>query len=266
MNGSAPNMVSVDPIIAQQSTKNPPKSLRDKTDSSSNLFFIYTSGTTGLPKASVIKHLRFYTAIMGFTEMYKIQRTDRVYCCLPLYHSAGGIIGTGSALYSGCTFVFRKKFSATKFWKDISENQCTVIQYIGELCRYLLAQPKTQYDTAHKVRLAIGNGMRPDVWGPFQKRFQIQQIGEFYGATEGNCNMVNTRGRYGAVGYVSPLYSFLLPVKIVKFDVETEEPIRNKDGFCIPCKAGEVGELLGYIDTKDPTRAFDVSNFSKNFI
>mmetsp|Transcript_24587 Transcript_24587/g.31269 ORF Transcript_24587/g.31269 Transcript_24587/m.31269 type:complete len:555 (-) Transcript_24587:46-1710(-) len=257
MNGSVPNMIQIDSNLSTQSTKNPARALRSNTNSDSNLFFIYTSGTTGHPKASVIKHLRFYSATMVFSGMYGVTNSDRVYCCLPLYHSAGGIIGTGCALYTGCTFVFRKKFSATKFWKDISENNCTVFQYIGELCRYLLAQPKTEYDTAHKVRLAIGNGMRPDVWGPFQERFQIERIGEFYGATEGNCNIANTRGKQGAVGYVSPLYAALFPIKLVKFDVEKEEPFRTKEGFCIPCQPGEPGELLGFIDTKDPTRAFD---------
>lgn len=225
------------------------------------LFKFKYSGTTGHPKASVIKHLRFYTAAMGFSEIFKIGKQDRVYCCLPLYHSAGGIIGTGFTVYSGSTLIFRKKFSASNFWKDISEYECTIFQYIGELCRYLLSQPESKYDTSHKVRLAIGNGMRPDVWQNFQKRFQIKQIGEFYGATEGNCNMVNTRGKFAAVGYISPLIAPIFPIKLVRFDIDKEEPIRGKDGFCIPCKIGEVGELLGYIDPADPSRHFDVCFF-----
>lgn len=195
---------------------------------------------------------------MAFSVLYSLRADDRIYCCLPLYHSAGGIVGLGCALYRECTLVFRKKFSASLFWKDITEYNCTVFQYIGELCRYLLAQPPTPYDKAHKIRLCIGNGMRPDVWKTFQERFNIPRIGEFYGATEGNCNMANGRGRHAAVGYISPLLAPFFPIKLVRFDVEKEEPIRNKDGFCDLCAPGETGELLGKIDMNDPLRAFDV--------
>jgi solute carrier family 27 fatty acid transporter 1/4 len=104
------------------------------------------SGTTGNPKASVIKHVRFYMAAIGFSTIYKVQPTDVIYCALPLYHSAGGMIGVGLSWFNACTLVFRKKFSVNQFWKDIHDHQCTVFQYIGELCRYLLAQPPSEYD------------------------------------------------------------------------------------------------------------------------
>jgi len=77
------------------------------------------------------------------------------------------------------------------------------VQYIGELCRYLLASPPTPFDKAHHVRIAIGNGLRPDIWDQFQTRFNIPEIGEFYGATEGNAALVNhcrTKEAQGACG------------------------------------------------------------------
>ena len=168
------------------------------------------------------------------------------------------MVGIGLSIITGCSFILRKKFSASNFWKDVSKYNCTAIQYIGELCRYLLAQPISEYDKLHNVRVAVGNGMRPDVWIPFKERFKIGQIAEFYGATEGNCNIANTRDKEGAVGYLSPLFGPILPIQLVKFDIEKEEPIRNKNGFCITCKPGEVGELIGMIDKNDPTRLFDV--------
>lgn len=61
-------------------------------------------------------------------------------------------------------------------------------QYIGEICRYLLAQPVKPAETQHKVRVMFGNGLKPQIWAEFQKRFGVAQMGEFYGATEGNCN------------------------------------------------------------------------------
>ena len=64
-----------------------------------------------------------------------------------------------------------------------------VAQYIGEMCRYLLAAPVKPEETQHNVRLILGNGLRAQIWEQFVKRFNIKQVGEFYGATESNCNI-----------------------------------------------------------------------------
>ena len=57
------------------------------------------------------------------------------------------------------------------------------------MCRYLLATPPRPEDTQHKLRVVFGNGLRPQIWEDFVKRFKIPQIAEFYGATEGNANI-----------------------------------------------------------------------------
>lgn len=62
-------------------------------------------------------------------------------------------------------------------------------QYIGEICRYLMAQPPKATDTTHKVTTIFGNGLRPEIWSSFVKRFNIKHVGEFYGSTEGNANI-----------------------------------------------------------------------------
>ena len=94
-------------------------------------------------------------------------------------------------LATGCSVVIKKKFSAREFWKDCIKYRCTVVQYIGELCRYLINQPNTPEENQHNVRIAIGNGLRPEIWAEFQERFNIPEIGEFYGSTEGNGALVN---------------------------------------------------------------------------
>jgi fatty-acyl-CoA synthase len=222
----------------------------------STLFYIYTSGTTGPPKASVVKHFKFFGAGMVFSRAFNVTSDDKMYCTLPMYHASGGMIGAGSCFYAGCPLVFRRRFSASRFWHDCADFDATVVMYIGELCRYLVKSPPTEADRAHRVRLAVGNGLRPDVWAPFVERFNIAQIGEFYASTEGNASLLNTRNRFGAVGYVSPIIASLFPLKLVKFDVEREEPVRDSRGFCIECGADEPGELLGLIDESDPLRSF----------
>lgn len=62
-------------------------------------------------------------------------------------------------------------------------------QYIGEICRYLLAQPVRPSDKQHCVRVVFGNGLRAQIWKEFKERFNVERIGELYGATEGNANI-----------------------------------------------------------------------------
>ncbi|XP_043252621.1 long-chain fatty acid transport protein 4 [Colletes gigas] len=214
------------------------------------LIYIYTSGTTGMPKAAVITNLRYMLMSCGVHYMLNLRSTDRIYNSLPLYHTAGGLIGVGQTLLRGVTVVLRRRFSASKFWPDCVHYECTIAQYIGEICRYLLAVPPGACDTKHKVRLMFGNGLRPHIWKPFVERFGVKQIGEFYGATEGNSNLVNIDNKIGAVGFVPLCAGSIYPVGLLKVDEETGEPVRGPDGLCIRCKPGEPGVFVGKINPK----------------
>jgi acyl-CoA synthetase (AMP-forming)/AMP-acid ligase II len=131
------------------------------------------------------------------------------------------------------------------------------VQYIGEILRYVLSTPPSSFDRQHVVRKALGNGLRPEVWKAFQQRFGVDYVGEFYGSTEGNALLINNTNHVGACGYLPRFSYHVYPLRVVRFDVETETPIRGSDGFCQPCAPGEVGELLGRIDSRDATRQFD---------
>jgi len=237
----------------------PPRLLRDGLGLEDRFALVYTSGTTGMPKAAVITHGRMFNAGCLFSLMYGLRSTDRIYTVLPLYHSAGGMVGAGMMLYMGASMVLREKFSATAFWPDCCEHRCTVVQYIGELCRYLLLAKPHPLERRHSVRLAVGNGLRPDVWGPFQDRFGISEVGEFYGSTEGNAALFNWcrhRRARGAVGRMGTASRSLGIMPLVRFDEATEEVVRGPGGRCVPCVPGEAGELLGLIAPGDPTREF----------
>jgi fatty-acyl-CoA synthase len=176
-----------------------------------------------------------------------------MYDCLPMYHTTGGVVATGALLHSGGSVVIRERFSASEFWDDIVRFDCTLFQYIGELCRYLVNSPRSANETRHRLRLACGNGLRPDLWETFKTRFRIPQILEFYGATEGNVNIFNFEGRPGAVGRVPWFVAHRFPIAVVRFDVERQQPVRGADGFCIRCAPGEAGEVIGRI-LNDPSK------------
>jgi fatty-acyl-CoA synthase len=215
--------------------------------------YIYTSGTTGLPKAANINHYRVMLATHAFAGVMDTKPTDRMYDCLPMYHTVGGLVATGAVLLNGGSVVIREKFSAREFWDDVVRYECTLFQYIGELCRYLVHSPPNPNETRHRLRMACGNGLRPDLWEEFKTRFRIPHILEFYGATEGNVNIFNFEGKQGAVGRVPWFVAHRFPIAVVRFDVDQQQPVRNAEGFCERCDANEPGEVIGRI-VNDPER------------
>ena len=221
--------------------------------------YIYTSGTTGLPKAANMNHYRVMLASYAFAGVMDTRADDRMYDCLPLYHTAGGVVATGALLVRGASVVIRDKFSAREFWDDIVRWDCTCFQYIGELCRYLVNSPPSPNERAHRLRLACGNGLRPDVWAQFKRRFQIPQIIEFYAATEGNVSLFNFDGKEGAVGRLPWWIAARFPTRVVRFDAERQQPVRDERGFCIECAADEPGEVIGKIikDSSKPGQRFE---------
>lgn len=153
------------------------------------LLYIYTSGTTGLPKAAVIKHSKYLTVGVAIHYIIDVKPTDVLYTCLPLYHYAGGIMGTSQSLVYFNKIAIRKKFSVSNYWDECIKYNATIGQYIGELCRYLYSQPPKDVDKKHSIRTMFGNGMRSNMSADFQKRFNVSRIAEVYGTSEGNAQI-----------------------------------------------------------------------------
>ncbi len=242
----------LDKPVRSGSSVRPAASVRAGLTNRDTALYIYTSGTTGLPKAAKVTHARARTYMRAFAGATAATEKDVTYNVLPLYHSTGGLVGIGPALLNGGRLVLRKRFSATSFWPDVKASGATLFVYIGELCRYLVNCPEHADERAHKLRLAFGNGLRPDVWTDFQKRFAIPDILEFYGSTEGNVSLFNFDGKPGAIGRAPGFLKKQINFRLVRFDLDTEAPARGPDGLCQPVRPGEVGEAIGRIG--DDTR------------
>jgi len=254
-------ILCVDKAWKESSCSTIAKSCRAGTTYSDACMYIFTSGTTGLPKAAIVKHAKLDGAGHAFALQFGIRHEDKIYNAgLPLYHSAANNIGGGVCLTTGATLVLRRRFSASLFWKEVAQFECTVIQYIGELCRYLLTTPVSPFDKRHNCRLAVGNGLRPDIWDKFQSRFNIHEIGEFYGATEGNValfNLARSPRARGAIGHMGIVFKQLGLCTILRIDRETQQVVRDpKTGFCIECLPGEAGEAVGEMKGR-PAGSFD---------
>jgi fatty-acyl-CoA synthase len=213
--------------------------------------YIYTSGTTGLPKAANVSHFRVLQWSNWFAGMMDTRPSDRLYNCLPMYHSIGGVVATGAALANGGSVFIRDRFSASQLWDDVIQWKCSLFQYIGELCRYLVNSPPHPRESEHQLRLCCGNGLAPDVWHQFKRRFRIPHILEYYAATEANFSLFNCEGQPGSIGRVPSFLAHSSPVALVRFDVATGAPVRNEEGFCVRCSANEVGEAIGQIRSDD---------------
>ncbi|NXF00301.1 S27A5 synthetase, partial [Menura novaehollandiae] len=172
--------------------------------------------------------------VASLGRMCGLRPDDVVYTTLPLYHSAGLLVGVGGCLEVGATCVLRAKFSASQFWADCRRYDVSVIQYVGELMRYLCNTPERADDREHGVRMALGNGMRAEVWKEFLRRFGPVAIWEFYGATEGNAGFINYTGKVGAVGRANAFLKFLAPFELIRYNVEEDEPVRDARGLCVP--------------------------------
>lgn len=249
----------LDALLADRSPEPLPEGFRDGLTTDNTALFIYTSGTTGNPKAAKIPHARLLVMMGGFSAAANATEKDRMYICLPLYHSAGGVCAVGITLTVGGSIIIKRRFSAREFWDDVVDNNATLFQYIGELCRYMLNTDVHPKERKHKIRMVIGNGLRPEIWPTFQQRFKIPKVLEFYGATEGNVALLNYDGTVGSIGRIPGWAKSKFNVEIVKFDIENEEPIRGSDGFCQVCAPDEVGEAIGKIsnDPNQPTGRFD---------
>ncbi|MGC1554603.1 MAG: long-chain-acyl-CoA synthetase [Bradyrhizobium sp.] len=242
---------SIDAALADLDVSPLTSSERRGVSINDRALLIYTSGTTGLPKAASISHRRILNWGGWFAGLTDASPEDRLFDCLPLFHSVGGVVAPCSMLAAGASVVLSDKFSAGTFWRDVVRWDCTLFQYIGELCRYLVKAPASEFETRHRLRLACGNGLRGDIWESFQARFSIPRILEFYAATEGNFSLFNVEGKPGAIGRIPPLLAHRFPAAIVRVDAETNVPPRGTDGLCVACGSGEAGEAIGRIGTAD---------------
>lgn len=246
-----------DTSISEIEPHRPPRSAREGITAGDQLMKMFTSGTTGLPKAAKVTHVRAQNYMRGFAAGAQTNSKDRMLMVLPLYHATGGLCGVGAAISNGGGVIVRPKFSASKFWDEAVKYEATLFMYVGELCRFLNSAPPHPLERKHKIRWAMGNGLRPEVWPGFVGRFNIPHIIEFYGATEGNVSLINLDGPIGAVGRAPNYLKSKFNCEIISYDVETNSNVRGADGFCIRTRDDEVGELIGEIRNDDARFRFE---------
>lgn len=235
----------IDAQLAQCDASDPDTSLRAEVIGKTPAFYVFTSGTTGLPKAAIISHARWLGVGDGWNRLMGITENDVFYCMLPLFHGAAGMSLTSNALAGGASIVLQRKFSASRFWDDVRRYGVTATQYIGEVCRYLVNQPPSPDDRHHALKYMTGAGLTAEVWRKFIERFGDIRIFEGYGGTETNVNMTNVDQKIGSCGRIP--FPEKSNARLVRYDIESDDYVRDADGYLVDCHPGEVGELLGMV-------------------
>jgi len=243
--GRAPASESLAELLAELPATDPDPDLRKGLVAGDDLLQVYTSGTTGLPKAAHLSHMRFLGVGDGMSAIAGYGPDDVIAAVLPLYHGAAGMVVVSCALSQGATVALGRRFSATRFWDDARRQHTTAFQYIGEICRYLLARPPREDDREHSIRVMMGAGLGADIWTAFRERFGIERILEGWSSTEANTNLINLDGKVGSCGRIP--FKERHNGRLVRDDVETESNPRTPDGFDVECAPGQVGEFIGMI-------------------
>lgn len=231
--------------------------------------YIFTSGTTGLPKAANFSCKKAYHGSLLYSNVSYYSKNDILYSAMPLYHSTAAALGLMAIMQKGGTYAIGHKFSTSTFWIQARLVHATSIQYVGETGRYLLNAPPSPNDKNHNVRVAHGNGMRPDVWAKFKERFGIPTISEFYGATEFPTAINNIQrggfgiGACGGYGTLGNIYLRFTKWDMVRIDPDSGEIYRNpRTGFAEAAGPNEPGEFLFKVESQN-VRA-DFQGYSGN--
>ncbi|MEO7037975.1 MAG: AMP-binding protein [Polyangiaceae bacterium] len=226
-------------------------------DPEGDFVLIFTSGTTGLPKSCRVRHERARSAATVFGSVaFEFLPGDKLYCALPLHHSSALLIGVGAALVAGVPIALRRKFSARKFAPDLARYGATATLYIGDVCRALLHTPPHPAEATLRLRVAVGNGLEPEVWSEFQRRFGQPLIREFYASTEAPSAILNLTGKVGSLGHVP--FERRRGFRLARLDPEQHDLARDAVGRASECSPDEPGELLLRVfpSARDPHGAF----------
>lgn len=215
---------------------------------------LWTSGTTGKSKGVMQSYNNWIRSIVqGASPSYQSTENDICYCPLPLYNSGAWLTCVYRCLIDGIPCVIEKKFSVSNFWERINSFGATQTFAIGAMGGFLMAQPESADDASTSLRRAQIVPMAPDLWQPFEKRFDVELITSGLGMSE--CLLIMNQLDCSPD---TPSYALGLPPS------DLEVSLCNDDGE--PVKPGESGEICirplvphaifnGYFDNPEATAA-----------
>ncbi len=183
-----------------------PESYRMKVDNFSPVIVIYTSGTSGLPKGVPCTHIKLFGAGFMVQSAVHLNKNDRGYISMPLFHSNAWYIGILPQMIVGGSFVLKRRFSASAFEEDMLKYEVTFLNYVGQPLHYIIDALERKYgsseavekalanDPRNKFRKAYGNGATVNDRIKLKRCLGMDHIYEIYGSTEAVITTANRPG------------------------------------------------------------------------
>ena len=151
---------------------------RVERDDVTNVY--YTSGTTGVPKGCMVGHEYWLRFVDLFQRLYGMGPQDRLLCCLQFFYNDPPW-HTLLSLTAGTPLVVMRRFSVSRFWDVVRDNDVTIVFGIASTANLLLKAPPNPADRAtpgslraarrhphgppcsarRAVGRAVGRGLRP---------------------------------------------------------------------------------------------------------
>lgn len=164
---------------------------------------LYTSGTTGPSKGVCCPQAQLFWWGIYSARALGIREGDVLFTTLPLFHT-NALNAFYQAILNGCTYVLEPKFSVSGFWATARRHNATIGYLLGAMASMLLAQPGSEDDRRHRIRVALGGGVPPQIHRPFLERFGVPLL-DGYGSTETNFVFAGSilSDRPGTMGYLA---------------------------------------------------------------
>ena len=190
---------------------------------------LYTSGTTGPSKGCRFSQARTLLWGMSHAEALGYRNSDVFYICMPLFHVSALFGGVFNALTLEASVVLQKRFSASRFWKDVRDCSATVANMMGSMANILWGREPSPDDGVHSLRMCQVSPC-PEFALDFEARFRMRFV-----------------SGYGLTDYTSS-HAFTLSDPIWKIGSAgrtrrgVEARIVDEDDFDLP--SNHVGELI----------------------
>ena len=197
---------SLDAAVAEASRHEISKDYRVRIDNFSPVIVIYTSGTSGMPKGVPCTHIKMFGAGFVVQSAVHLNRNDRGYISMPLFHSNAWYIGILPQMIVGGSFVLKRRFSASAFEEDMLKYGVTFLNYVGQPLHYIIDALERKYGSGeaieaalakhprNKFRKAYGNGATVNDRVKLKRYLGMEHIYEIYGSTEAVITTANRPG------------------------------------------------------------------------
>jgi carnitine-CoA ligase len=193
---------------------------------------LMTSGTTGASKGVVMPHSQFYFFAEEDVQLVRLKEDDVYMTAFPLFHGNAQFLTVYPCLIAGAHVVLYPRFSASGWAGRARASGATVTNLLGATMAFILAQPPTPDDRAHRVRCIYAAPLSADLGAKFTERFGVEEYVDGFGQTEISNVFMTPPGVKRPPGASGVLVSQWFEVRLA--DPETGEDVPE----------GDVGELL----------------------